>query len=338
MRVLVIGGTGFIGRHVVRRLIETANTVTVLHRGQANPDLPAGVRYLYGDRSDIKAFASDFKRLVPDVTLDMICYNKQEATELITALVSACERLVVASSMDVYRSYGLLLGLEQGAPGAGPLKEDSPLRESEYPHRGNPKSPADFAKYYEKRHVEQVVSSAAYLNTTILRLPAVYGPGDKYHRTFDYLKRMDDRREKIILEEKRSQWRWTRGYVENVADAIAIAVTDERSAGRIYNVGEPDALSEAEWVRSIGQAAGWRGEVVALPRDKMPAHLDFHFNWEYQLESDTARIRSELQYVERVSRVEAMRRTVDWERANPPDQIDAAGFDYAAEDQALKRT
>jgi len=337
MHVLVVGGTGFIGRYVVRRLIETANTVTVLHRGQTNPDLPAGVRYLYGERSDIEAFASDFKRIAPDVTLDMICYNKQEATELIAALDSSCERLVVASSMDVYRSYGLLLGLEQGEPDAGPLKEDSPLRESEYPHRGNAKSPADFAQYYEKRHVEQVVSSATHMNPTILRLPAVYGPGDKYHRTFEYLKRMDDGREKIILEEKRSRWRWTRGYVENVADAIALAVTDERSAGRIYNVGEPDALSEAEWVRSIGQAAGWRGEVVNLPRDKMPAHLDFHFNWEYQLECDTARIRSELGYEERVSRVEAMRRTVDWERANPPDQVDAASFNYAEEDQALNR-
>jgi len=33
-----------------------------------------------------------------------------------------------------------------------------------------------------------------------------------------------------------------------------------------------------------------------------------------------------------------MRRTVEGERANPPDQIDAAGFDYAAEDKALKQT
>jgi nucleoside-diphosphate-sugar epimerase len=335
MRVLVVGGTGFIGRHVVRRLIETGKTVTVLHRGQTNPGLPAGVNYLSGERSNIQAFASDFKRIAPDVTLDMICYNKQEATSLVAALDSTCKRLVVTSSMDVYRSYGLLLGLEQGAPDAGPLKEDSPLRESEYPHRGNPKSPADFAKYYEKRYVERVVSSAAHLNPTILRLPAVYGPGDKYHRTFEYLKRMDDGREKIILEENRSRWRWTRGYVENVADAIALAVIDARSAGRVYNVGEPDGLTEAEWVRSIGEAAGWRGEVVTLPRDKMPAHLDFHFNWEYQLECDTTRIRSELEYEERVSRVEAMRRTVDWERANPPDQVDAAGFNYSAEDQTL---
>ena len=130
MHVLVIGGTGFIGRHVVRRLIEPGNTLTVLHRGQTNPDLPAGVNHLSGERNNIQAFASDFKRIAPDVTLDMICYNKQEATDFVVALDSTCDRLIVASSMDVYRSYGLLLGLERGTPDAGPLKEDSPLRES----------------------------------------------------------------------------------------------------------------------------------------------------------------------------------------------------------------
>ena len=337
MRVLMIGGTGFIGRHVVRRLIEAGNSVTLFHRGQTNPELPATVDHISGDRSELQSFASDFKRIAPDVTLDMICYNKQEATELVAALDSTCDRLLVASSMDVYRSYGLLLGLERGSPETGPLNEDSPLRETEYPHRGNPESPADFANYYEKRHVEQVVTSASSLRATILRLPAVYGPGDKYHRTFEYLKRMDDGREKILLEKSRAQWRWTRGYVENVADAIALAVTDDRSAGRIYNVGEPDALSEAEWIRSIGEAAGWRGEVVTLPREEMPAHLDFHFNWEHQLECDTNRIRTDLGYVERLPRGEAMRRTIEWERAHPPDEMDAASFNYAAEDDLLKR-
>ncbi len=337
MRVLVIGGTGFIGRHVVRRLIEAGNTVTLFHRGQTNKDLLASVNHISGERSDLQSFASEFKRVEPDVALDMICYNKQEAVDLVAVLNSVCERVVLSSSMDVYRSYGRLLGLEHGPPDAEPLNEDSPLRESEYPHRAIAKSPRDFARHYEKLHVERVVMTTPSLRATILRLPAVYGPGDEYHRTFEYLKRMDDGRKKILLEETRARWRWTRGYVENVADAIALAVTDDRGAGRIYNVGEPDALTEAEWVRSIGEAAGWRGEVVSLPREKMPAHLDVLYSWGHQLECDTNRIRIDLGYVEQVSRGQAMQRTIEWERAHPPDQVDAARFNYAAEDELLKR-
>jgi nucleoside-diphosphate-sugar epimerase len=337
MRVLVIGGTGFIGTHVIRRLIETGQTVTVFHRGQTSADLPSEVHQIHGERSDLASFSSEFIHIEPDVALDMICYTGLEALTLVNALQSVCNRLVVASSMDVYRNYGCLVGLEQGAPDSLPLDEDSPLRESRYPHRAISKSPDDFAATYDKIPVERTVSEAAALQATILRLPAVYGPCDRYHRTFEYLKRMDDRREKIILEATRARWLWTRGYVDNVADAIALAVTDERAAMRVYNVGEPDALTEAEWVRSIGEAANWHGEVVTLPREKTPPHLVAPYRFEYHLHCDTSRIRRELGYVERVPREEAMRRTIDWERSHPPDEIDMSSFDYAGEDAALLR-
>jgi hypothetical protein len=55
------------------------------------------------------------------------------------------------------------------------------------------------------------------------------------------------------------------------------------------------------------------------------------------LECDTSRMRIDLGYVERVSRGVAMQRTIEWERAHPPDQVDAASFNYAAEDEILSQ-
>src|SRR5438132_14427589 len=107
MRVLVIGGTGFIGSQVARRLIEAGHDLTIFHRGQTTAELPAN--HISGERRDLQAFTSEFKRIKPDVTLDMICYNEQEAKGLIASLDSICKRIVVVSSMDVYRSYGRLL-------------------------------------------------------------------------------------------------------------------------------------------------------------------------------------------------------------------------------------
>ena len=78
---------------------------------------------------------------------------------------------------------------------------------------------------------------------TILRFPMVYGPCDRQHRTFEYLKRMDDGRPVILLDEGQAEWRWTKGYVENLALAVVLAVTDERAAGRIYHVGERETLT-----------------------------------------------------------------------------------------------
>ena len=50
-------------------------------------------------------------------------------------------------------------------------------------------------------------------------------------------------------------------------------VTASTASDRVYNVGEPNALTETEWVQSIGRAAGWNGEVVALYKELMPEGL-----------------------------------------------------------------
>ena len=146
---------------------------------------------------------------------------------------------------------------------------------------------------------------------------------------------MDDGRPAILLEEGLSHWRTMRGYVENVAAAVVLAVTDERAAGRIYNVGEVEALNTAEWVRRIGKAAGWHGQVITLPAERLPDHLVPKLNTEHHLIADCSRIRNELGFTEIVPWEQALRQTVAWERGNPPEVIDVNQFDYAAEDQVL---
>ena len=335
MKVLIIGGTRFIGARVVRRLIEDGHEVTVFHRGQTSSPTSASVKHILGDRSNLSAFSSGFASIAPDVVLDMICFTEREAETLIDTFRGIAGRVVVASSMDVYRAYGCLLRLETASPDPSPLSEDSPLRVSRFPYRGQAKGSDDMAFDYDKIPVERVVMSDSDLPGTVLRLPAVYGPGD--HRAFEHLKRMEDDRRFIILEEGQARWRWTRGYVGNVAAAVALAVTDNRAANRIYNVGEPDALTELEWVSSIGLAAGWSGEIVVLPKEILPEHLAAPYDFEHHLGADTGRIRRELGYAEHIMRDEAVSETVDWELAHPPDQFDAGRFNYAAEDEALKK-
>ena len=106
----------------------------------------------------------------------------------------------------------------------------------------------------DKRAVEQVLMDQTDLPSTILRLPMVYGPGDQQHRMYDVLRRIQDSRQTILLEESLAVAILPRGYVENVAAAIALAVTDERAVGRVYNIAETDPVTEEQWVRQIGGA------------------------------------------------------------------------------------
>lgn len=321
----------------MRQLAAAGHAVTVFHRGQTNAELPSAVRQIFGDRQRLHDFADEFKRISPQVVLDMYLRFGREAVAVMQVFRGIAERVVAISSQDVYRSYGILWHTEETSPNITPIDEDAPLRSVLYPYRRMAKGPDDPKYDYDKIPVEQVIMSDTELPGTVLRLPATYGPGDIQHRLFEYLKRMDDRRPFILLEENEARWRWTHGYVENVADAVALAVSDERAANRIFNVGEKDALTRAEWVRSIGRAAGWSGEVIRMPRILLPEHLKSPTSYDHDLVVDSGRIRKELGYEERVSREQALLKTISWERENPPPEVDPKQYDYAAEDAALER-
>ncbi|MDH4157726.1 MAG: NAD-dependent epimerase/dehydratase family protein [candidate division Zixibacteria bacterium] len=336
MRILIIGGTRFSGPFVVKRLFQLGHEVAVFHRGESEGDLPDAVQHFHGDRKQLMTYADDLRRFSPDVIVDMIAGAEQDAGDVMTLFKGIARRAVVISSQDVYRAYGRLIGIEPGPLQAVPLTEDAPLRTRLYPYRSQAEGPESSFYHYEKILVERVYMNDPRLPGTVLRLPMVYGPGDHaQHRLFPYLKRMDDGRPVILLAGTLAAWRWTKGYVENVAAAIALAVTDERAAGRVYNVGERKARSEAAWVRAIGKVAGWDGKVLTVPDNRLPAHLAHDVDAAQHLTADTSRVRRDLGYSEPVDDDEALLRAVAWERAHPPAKIDPKLFDYTVEDALL---
>jgi nucleoside-diphosphate-sugar epimerase len=340
MKVMAIGATGFIGRHVVSELIEAGHEVAVLHRG--NTPLPArrGVIEFTGNRSAVSGMRQEFRSWSPDVALDMILSSAAQARATLEAFHGIARRVVAVSSADVYRAMAVVHGLDTGPLETVPLIEDSPLRTPgpTYSREALAAVRAAFPwvdEDYDKVQVEQAIRADPGLPATIVRLPMVYGPGDPLHRLYPVIKRIEDRRPVILFESRHARSVPCRGYVENVARAIALAVTSDRAAGRVYNVADPDPVTEVEWASKVGATAGWEGRVVALPRDRAPKHLIHPYRFEQHLFMDSSRIRAELGYAEPVTIEEALRRTAGWEKANPPERIDPAQYDYAAEDEAL---
>ena len=82
MRVLVIGGTGFIGPHVTRELIRRDHHVTVFHRGRTA--VPPGAREIFGDRRRLTESADNLRALAPDVVIDVVLSSGRQARELMT--------------------------------------------------------------------------------------------------------------------------------------------------------------------------------------------------------------------------------------------------------------
>jgi nucleoside-diphosphate-sugar epimerase len=326
VRVLILGGTRFVGSHVVGELLDDGHDVTVFHRGETENALTAGAHHIHGDLADFERYLSDLRSLEPEVVVDLRAFRREEGRRVL-GFQGVARRGVVASSADVYRAFGRLHRTEPGPPDPVPLTEDSPLRE------------VVISKEYDKVGVEQEAQAEPDFPVTALRLPAIHGPGDYQHRLYKYVKRIDDERPAILLDAAVAGWRWVRGYVENVAHAIALAAIDDGTAGRVYNVADPEAFTEDEWVRRIARVVGWAGQIIAVPTAELPAGLQQtdKFDLRQDFAVDSSRIRSELGYSERVDADEALRRTIEWERANPPETLDPAGWDYAAEDAVLAR-
>lgn len=313
MKVLVIGGTGFIGSYVVRALIAQGHELAILHRGTTKIELPVDVKCIYGSREGLGQARPEIARFGPDVVLDVIPYTEQQAKDLVGACRGIAGRIVAVSSADVYRNYDGFRGKPTAPPDPVPLSEDAPLRDTLYPYRGYDTT-FEWANDYDKIVVEDTIFAHSELPAVVLRLPATYGPGDKQHRIGTYLRRMKDGCH-LLMTKQQSEWRWTRGYVENVGAAIALAVIEDCTGGRIYNVGEGSALTEQEWVEEIGKAADWSGDVVHISEGDLPEHVRQPFDYRYELMTDTERFRKEYRYSEPISREEAIGRTVEWERS-----------------------
>lgn len=283
MRCLVVGGTRFIGPRVIRALHAQGWDVMALHRGQHSADLPPDVRIVRSPDAGIPVtrFPPETIAFAPDVVVLMIAMGQSDAGAAMAAFDGHASRVVLASSGDVYAAYGRFTGFEPGEIEPTPLSETSPLRQKLYPYRTDATPPEAMEHWYEKILAEREVLSRVSLPGTVLRLPKVYGPEDNANLATVYGMRAH------------ADWRWTHGHVDNVAHAIALAVTDPRAAGEVFNVGEAVAPSVGE-------------RLALLPQSDMPA-IEAPYNFAQDIAYDTSKIRRVLGYAELIDERDAMR-------------------------------
>jgi nucleoside-diphosphate-sugar epimerase len=310
MDVLVIGGTGFIGRHVVRRLAGGGHHVTVFHRGTTQADLPGGVASIHGDRDRLRDAADELRAADPDVVVDVIPYTEAHARADLDVFADVASRIVAVSSSDVYRNYDGWRGESNHDPDPVPLDEDAPVRETLFPYRG---AEIDFAYAhdYDKLLVERTLLDGP-VDATVVRLPKVYGPGDAQQTFVDVLQRMHRGDDVVRVSEDRAGWRWTHGYVENVAAAIAHLAEHPGAANQIVNAGERPTPSVADRRRCMKRAVEWDGRVEVVPTEALPADERVPGRFDYELATDTSRLHDELGFAPPASFQAAIRQTLSF--------------------------
>src|SRR5258705_11273773 len=104
MKVLIIGGTGFIGTFVSEQLLARGNEVTIVHRGQTTSEASSTrMKEIIAEHNSLDRCIEEFKHLGPEVVIDMIPMCEDDARDLVNAFRGIANRLVDISSAEVYR-------------------------------------------------------------------------------------------------------------------------------------------------------------------------------------------------------------------------------------------
>jgi nucleoside-diphosphate-sugar epimerase len=320
MRVIVLGGTRFIGRATVEDLVADGHTVLVVHRGELEPPDLAPVQHLHVARRDLLEARAELAAFEPDAVLDAIALTRADAQTAVDALPGGA-RLVVLSSVDVYRAYTGLL-TERDVERV-PLDESSPVRTERYPYRDR----GDDLKDYEKLDVEEVYRARG---GTAIRLPMVHGAFDRQRREEFILRRVRAGRRRIPFGA--GMWLTCRGYVGDMATGIRLALEHPNVAGDVFNLAEQPSASMRLWAEQILQVAGFEAELVPVADAVLPDDLKYTGNVAQHLLADASKARRVLGWSPG-DPLDGLRASVQWHLAHPPSEPDP-GFE--ADDRALQ--
>jgi 2'-hydroxyisoflavone reductase len=242
MRVLVMGGTRFLGVATVEALLAHGHEVTAFHRGTRRPRWSAPVREVLGDRT-VRAGLAPLAALDADAVLDLSAYTRAQTALLLDALPPA-PHLVHVSTVNVYRPSPLL-----------PWPEDTPYG----PH------PLWGPYAVEKIGCERELRAGrpAPLRTVAVRLPLVLGPRNFVPREEFVLNRLLDGATVLLPGDGQAVHQYV--HLTHAATALARALTTSTPGFTAYNVASPRCVTSLEgFVRVCAEVAGVPAAVRAV--------------------------------------------------------------------------
>ncbi|AZO75558.1 NAD-dependent epimerase/dehydratase family protein [Mesorhizobium sp. M1D.F.Ca.ET.043.01.1.1] len=232
-RALVIGGSGFVGGHLVPALLHDQFHVSVLNRGHK---VTGGAEQLTADRTDGDQLFQ-IAQQVPgfDVVFDTSSYNFQSTKTAWDAFSGVTQRWIHLSSAAVYKE----------TPGRCPAEGD-PI--------GGAAIWADYG--FEKAAADAFLTDQAErLPVTIFRPPYLYGPGnDNDRESFIWARCLQGR---PVIIPKNGETRIQFLHAEDLADIMVHASTSEARGAQVFNVASEERMSLREWVNLVATAAGF---------------------------------------------------------------------------------
>jgi len=253
MKILVTGGTGFIGSHLVRRLLHEGHDVICLSKDRLNADYlqELGASVVLGDLNGMLEWESIFDGVkvvyhAAGITRARWTRDYYRVNYLGTKrFLEMCLRHAPVIDRFVYVS---------SQTAAGPSRDGFPLTENSecmpVSHYGRSKLRAE----------GEVMSVAGRLPVTIIRPAAVYGPRER--DVFNYFQLVQKGIRPVIGFRSKKM---NLVFVEDLVEGIARAGESDRAIGETYFLGAEESVSSDRLGRVIAEVAGKKALRVTVP-------------------------------------------------------------------------
>lgn len=260
MRILVIGGSSFVGRHFVQSALDRGHEVTLFNRGQTDPDAFPTAEHLMGDRNgDLSELAGRSW----DSTVDVCAYVPAQVRRLLETLGDRAGHFTFISTISVYGKVDVESGFDETAPLLEPSYDDELTME----------------KYGElKVGCENVAQELAGDRLLVIRPGFVFGPHDPTHRFTYWVERVAEGRSPMAGPEAATPLQGVDGRDLGAFTASQV----EKGTVDVFHVTAPEpAPTFADWFSTIASAldvqlpevewVGAKDELpLAVPEDWWP--------------------------------------------------------------------
>jgi len=246
MRILVIGGTRFVGKHFVAAALERGHDVTIFHRGQTGNDLFPAATHLVGDRNtDLSALAEGEW----DATVDVCAYVPSQVRSLSAALEERGGRYLLVSSVSAY------------APPEGPgITEDAPLAQLD-----DPSTEEVTNETYGGLKVlcEQAAVDAFGPDTLLVRPTYVVGPDDLTWRFSWWVDRIGRGGVVPVPEPRDTPMQWIDA---RDLGAFMVRLLEDKASGAFHTANPAPVFTWEQTINGIvAEAAPPGTEIVWIP-------------------------------------------------------------------------
>ena len=256
MDILVIGGTGYMGKIMVELLLGRGERVTVFSRGTTRPEWWDRISHISGDRNDPGDFRDKLTGLKFDAVVDTQAYRWEHVRSAVQTFQGNVGRYLLISTSSVYLEG--MVDFTRYWPYDESVVDWSTIGYS-YPEGVDPYAVG-------KRHCEKwLVENGEGVPWTIIRIPAVMGPGDPTGRMWWWVQRALDGGPVIVADEMRGAFR-TLFSADAAANFVRTLDRPETVSGT-YFVSMPEIMTPERWVNLIWTAAGQVPELVYVPRE-----------------------------------------------------------------------